>query len=203
MAPHPSSSTAALLKLNSVLFLFCPLCVSKQGATSAAWAGKPGAAANHVKAQGNKRGPPPGVRPVEVLCIVEAGWQAGHVRILVRHDEDVNILGYKVAVTRTERPAKEHKAVESARNEFPIMGLTNGIKYNFTPLVRLEYKGYSWLATGATVRTSPPGPIKSRPKDLSQPFLRKMNDKGELMPNDDDGYWQWARYVSGEFCSFC
>ena len=32
-----------------------------------------------------------------------------------------------------------------------------------------------------------------------QPFLRRINGKGELLPDTAEGYWTWARYVSGTF----
>ena len=147
-------------------------------------------------------GPPQGLGPVEVLCVVEAGWQAAHVRILMKTDEsDVKVLQYKVHVHRTERPqpgCKDYKTVESTRCELPVLGLTNHIKYNFNPSIRVQYKNYIWRVQGDVVRTSPPGPVKDKPEDPAhQPFLRRMNEKGELLPNDDNGYWQWARYVSG------
>lgn len=151
--------------------------------------------------QDNGGRPPPGLPPGEVLCIVEAGWQAAHVRILFRNDNpEVKAVKYRVSVQRTERAfsgSKDHKTVESARAEIPIAGLQNHVKYSFAPSIRLQFRQYTWQVQGSVVRTSPPGPVKERPKDIRQPFLRRMNGKGELLPNDDDGYWQWARYVLG------
>ncbi|KAM3573653.1 hypothetical protein VYU27_004386 [Nannochloropsis oceanica] len=153
---------------------------------------------NALSSGGN---PPPGMPAMKVLCIVEAGWQAAHVRIFFRTNiPEVKVMGYRVIVHRTERAlpgSKDYKTVESVRSEFPILGLQNHVKYNFAPSARVLYRQHTWRVQGDVVRTSPPGPVKHKPTNTQQPFLRRLNEKGKLMPNDDNGYWQWARYISG------
>ncbi len=48
------------------------------------------------------------------------------------------------------------------------------------------------------MRRLPPPPKQT----TGQPFTRPLNEKGEMVPSNDHGFWSFTRYVSGAFLLF-
>lgn len=101
---------------------------------------------------------------VKVTALVEPGWKAALVRVLL--DEDVRVSHYTVNYFEVARPAymKSQSTQRSDISEIVIKGLRNGVKYGFNVQVTYWVGNTKFTAQSKeAVRTTPPGAVKSPP----------------------------------------
>lgn len=99
---------------------------------------------------------------MKVTALVEPGWKAALVRVLL--DEEVRVSQYTVNYFEVAKPAFVRHVQKSEGGEIVIRNLKNGVKYGFNVQVTY-YVGDKKVTAQAkeTVRTTPPGAVKQPP----------------------------------------